>query len=163
MPRSAGAVNAFNRGQVLKAKWNLKTLGRAIDGALEGFADEIGGDVAKTVTALSSVPVFPRSAPGAPPHRETGQLTDLPPSPAATRRRRPGPAGWQHDVRRYARGRVARVWSAVPHAKWVEFGTRKMAARPALRPTVRMLTVGMSARVGARILAAEGQARARMR
>ncbi len=59
----------------------------------------------------------PASAPGEPPHRDTGRLR----------------ASISHEVDESAK--TARVGTNVKYGKFLELGTSKMAARPYLRPT----------------------------
>lgn len=60
------------------------------------------------------------SQPGQPPHVLTGRLRQ----------------SITHRVDRDARGFVARVGTNVAYSKFLELGTRKMAARPYLRPAL---------------------------
>lgn len=58
------------------------------------------------------------SSPGAPPHRVTGELHD----------------DVDHEFR--DGGLTGVVGTDLPHGRWLEFGTAKMAARPWLRPAL---------------------------
>jgi HK97 gp10 family phage protein len=42
----------------------------------------------------------------------------------------------QRDAKITAKGAVGRVWTDMPYAKYIEYGTSKMAARPFMRPAI---------------------------
>lgn len=65
-------------------------------------------------------PPFTPSAPGEPPHRRHGRLR----------------RSITHEVQR-GRVSILRVGTNLKYAKFLELGTRKMAARPFLRPALR--------------------------
>jgi len=64
--------------------------------------------------------IYEPSKPGEPPRKRTGTLQK----------------SIAHEVKREGDQVIARIGSKVPYAPHLEFGTRKMAARPYLRPSL---------------------------
>jgi hypothetical protein len=99
--------------------------------AREGIAVDLAveGEVIVEDLHLSlSVPYPPPSAPGAFPHLRTGDLR----------------ASYDSQVD----GTTLEIGSTQKYAVYLEFGTRKMAPRPHLRPIVARHMDGLRARVG---------------
>ena len=64
--------------------------------------------------------IYQASAPGEPPRKRTGTLQK----------------SIAHEVERESNAIVARVGTKVDYGRYLEFGTRKMAARPYLQPAL---------------------------
>ena len=96
---------------------------KRIDAGLARAASEAGGALADHVRMKISRPnpsgAAP-SAPGEPPARVTGELLD----------------SVAYEVIESDRGLVVSVGAAAPYAQALEYGTRRMAPRPFLRPSL---------------------------
>jgi HK97 gp10 family phage protein len=110
----------------------LRALGPATDeGALVALT-KLGLEAVNTVKAMLSRPGSGRqygnhraSAPGQPPAVDTGRLR----------------SSYAFQVGRDGRGPYVDVGTNVEYAKYLEFGTSLMAARPHLRPAIELLRV----------------------
>lgn len=96
-------------------KWNGDELKRAVNKATEANLHRAAITLKNEVKKAISEPSPPASAPGEEPHKDTGRLR----------------ASIAHEVD----GKTARVGTNVTYGKFLELGTKKMAARPFLRPT----------------------------
>lgn len=105
-------------------KWHgdelAKLVRRATERNLERAAITLKNAVKEVISEPSNKGTTP-SAPGEPPHKDTGRLR----------------ASISHEVDKDAM--AARVGTNVVYGKFLEIGTRKMAARPYLRPTYERL------------------------
>jgi hypothetical protein len=158
MPTNA----AYNRAQLAAGRLRLEMLGLAIKHAVADEAEWVGQAVVNVIQAQLARPVFPRSAPGGWPARETGRLSGLAPSfnarPSALRKGTGSPAtGYQFsvDVNRALDNVSIEIGSPMEYAPYLEMGTRRMAARPHLRRAADIVEPTIGPRLASAIVAAE--------
>jgi hypothetical protein len=101
--------------------WNggsfLATAENAIERAVSRATIKLQGNVTEDINRESSPPA---SAPGEPPHVDTGTLG----------------ASIDHETYRTKADFIGRVGTNVKYGRWLEEGTTRMAPRPYLRPAL---------------------------
>jgi len=96
---------------------------KRVDAGLKSAGEEAGMALSDHVKVLISRPNplgEAPSAPGEPPARVSGELMDS--------------VGYEAEMT--GKGAAVRVWASAPYALALEYGTRRMAARPFLRPSL---------------------------
>lgn len=114
----AWAVRALNAAAVVvvnTAKANLSTSGTGRRGAGGGIVRHTGGTARRVYGAF-------RSRPGEFPYKQTGRLR--------------ASVAYEVDENNL----VARIGTNVKYGRWLELSTRRLAARPWLRPSLAMAT-----------------------
>lgn len=118
----------IERGRGLEAR--LRRVSRDLERTLSQALLEAGEEVRAEARALLDEPGGGRpSAPGEPPRRDTGRLRD------------------SVFVRPAARGPGAEVGCGLDYGAHLEFGTRRMAARPWLAPALEAARPRVRARL----------------
>lgn len=101
-------------------KWNGEKVKRDINATMRRNVDSASQFLAVKLKQTIGIPGskgFSRSKPGEPPHKDKGRLR----------------ASISYEIA--SDGKSAKVGTNVKYGKMLEFGTKKMAARPWLRPT----------------------------
>lgn len=102
----------------MRFKWYGPQVTARLEKKLAGNMELAGRELALRVRTAISIPVFPRSLPGDPPHMETQKLI----------------ASYGHETDPVNLG--TRVGSDVPYSVYLETGTPTMAPRPHLVSTL---------------------------
>jgi HK97 gp10 family phage protein len=117
---------AANQAALAQAAANIRIVMQAGAEGAALAAPQVGEETVAEVKDLIGIQGPPRSAPGEPPHIDTGALID----------------SYDYNVEGDAGTIILEVGSTVEYAPYLEFGTSRMDARPHLRPALENMMVG---------------------